>query len=87
MNAEDVARWMQAEFEKTGFLYQDTVVRKIKNKFGDEFVYKNANGNLAISKAVLKEFRRLTETTAVWDRGVRQWRRRRPSDPKSRQVE
>jgi hypothetical protein len=34
-------------------------------------VYENENGNLAINRQVLKEFRKLTEKTVVWERGVR----------------
>ncbi|MGX9574083.1 DUF6953 family protein [Mesorhizobium sp. f-mel] len=86
MSAKDVADWMVAESKKSHWLYQETVVYKIRQQFGDEYVYQNANGNLAISKAVLKEFRKLTEDTLVWERGERAWRPRKPHETK-RQVD
>jgi hypothetical protein len=86
-NAKTVAAWMLRELEDSNWLYQEMAVYKIRSKFGSEFVYQNQNGNLAISPAVLKEFRRLTEGTVVWDRSGRMWRKRRPHDPEGRQVE
>ncbi len=85
--AKDVADWMFAHFETSNFLYQETVVYKIKNNFGDAFVYKNENGNLAIGKDVLKEFRALSKEKIVWERGSRMWRKLRPGEAfKGRQV-
>ncbi|EMT4884710.1 hypothetical protein WMQ83_000762 [Klebsiella pneumoniae] len=49
---DDVAQWMKSELENTNWLYQETVVYKIKELFGDTFVYLNANGNLSIDKKV-----------------------------------
>lgn len=37
------------------------IVWKIQERFGQEFIHENENGNLAIGKDVLKEFRKLTE--------------------------
>jgi len=44
-SASDVAQWMLAELEKSGCLYQEDAVDKIKSKFDGEFVYENDNGN------------------------------------------
>lgn len=82
MSVKDVADWMVAESQKSHWLYQETMVYKIRQMFGQEYVYLNQNGNLAISKAVLKEFRKLTEDTLVWERGERAWRPRRPDETK-----
>ena len=80
-DAAAVARWMLGELEtQGGLLYQETVVYDIASEFGDDFVYENENGNLAISQAVLREFRRLTEKTVVWERGTRFWRWREDYD-------
>lgn len=79
-----VAEWMRDEFEKTGEMYQEDVVDKIRIRFGSEFVYENENGNMAISRKVLKEFRRLTEETAIWERSERYWRKRTQHDPPGR---
>ena len=82
--ASDVAAWMLAEFEREGLLYQETVVYDIEARFGEEFTYINENGNLAIGRDVLKEFRKLTEKTVVWDRRERYWRKREDFDPADR---
>jgi len=81
----EVARWMLARFDDgRHWLYQETVVYQIRSEFGDEFVYLNRNGNLAIAKPVLAEFRRLTEATHVWERGTRAWRPRTDRDKPTR---
>ena len=82
--ASDVAKWMLEELQRTKHVYQDEAVFEIERKFGDAFVYDNENGNRAISRAVLKEFRKLTESTVVWERGDRCWRLREKYDEKGR---
>jgi len=72
--AKDVADWMLAELTAATYLEQGAVVYRISEKFGEAFVYQNDNGNLAINKKVLKEFRTLTEGKAVWDRSDKGWR-------------
>lgn len=82
----DVAKWMVAELEMENILYQETAVCDIEKKFGDAFVYENQNGNMAIAKDVLSEFRKLTEDDAVWVRGDKCWRfRDKHDDPGRRQ--
>ncbi|MFQ2467562.1 DUF6953 family protein [Aeromonas caviae] len=86
--ARDVAEWMFSHFQSSHYLYQETIVYKIKSQFGDEFVYKNKNGNLGINPAVLKEFRKLTDGIAVWERGSKAWRKLRINEQvKGRQVD
>jgi len=86
--AKDVADWMFDQFQQTQWLYQETIVYKIKSQFGSDFVYTNANGNYAISKEVLKHFRKLTEGVAIWERGERAWRHLRNGENyKGRQVD
>ena len=53
--------------------------------FGDDFVYINENGNLAIEKKVLNVFRKLTDDSVVWSRGERMWRLREENDEPGRQ--
>ncbi|WP_137490706.1 DUF6953 family protein, partial [Escherichia coli] len=77
---DDVAQWMKSELENTNWLYQETVVYKIKELFGDTFVYLNANGNLSIDKKVLAKFRKLTNDTVIWERGEKAWRKRQGYD-------
>lgn len=75
----EVAQYMKDQLAQVGYLYQDVAVSKIEAKFGREFVYVNANGNPAISRSVLAEFKKLTPE-AVWERGSRCWRRRESYD-------
>lgn len=87
-NKKDVAEWMLSELKKVKNLDQEVAVYKIRQNFGNDFVYQNENGNPAIDKGVLKEFRKLTEGKVVWDRGYKQWRFRKEYDPEgSRQVD
>lgn len=85
----DVARWMLEELRSSnGLLYQEIVVGDIAQRFGEEFTYTNENGNQAIDKTVLMEFRKLTSSTVVWDAGERCWRLREAfDDPTKRQAE
>ena len=79
---------MVSQLDATTYLCQEDAVWRIKNQFGSEFVYTNANGNYAIGKHVLKEFRQITNEGVVWDKSERAWRRLRPNETYSgRQVE
>lgn len=80
MSPTDVASWMVAELSRNGELYQEDAAEAIRDRFGDEFVYENDNGNLAIDKAVLTAFRKATGDTVVWVKGERCWRRREDHD-------
>ncbi|HAV2729464.1 TPA: hypothetical protein JH159_003381 [Acinetobacter baumannii] len=75
MTAIDVAKWMVKELDEQEFLYPEWAVWEIQEIFGDDFVSENENGNLTISKVVLKEFRKLTEGEVVWMRSEKAWRR------------
>lgn len=86
--ARDVARWMSEQIESKKELYQEEAVWEIENLFGSKFVYENENGNPAINRRVLQEFRKLTEQTVLWERGGRFWRfRQAHDDPERRQTE
>jgi hypothetical protein len=83
--AKQVAEWMLDELKRKGDLYQDSVVGEIAKKFGGQFTYTNDNGNEAIRKDVLFEFRKLSKDTAVWEREERYWRMRKPGDGPGRE--
>jgi hypothetical protein len=83
--AAQIAEWMLEELQREGTLYQETAVHDIQEKFGKRFTYLNANGNPAIGKDVLKEFKRLSEDSAVWEREDLCWCLRKPSDRPGRQ--
>lgn len=80
----DVAAWMVDELDKSGLLYQEVAVYEIADRFGEEFTYYNESGNPAISRKVLREFRKRTPNV-VWERGERCWRARTEGDPEGRQ--
>ena len=85
--AKDVAQYMKERLAKQRYLYQEVIVYDIESKFGSDFVYVNENGNLAIGRNVLKEFRKITPNV-VWQRGERCWRLREKYDqPESRMQE
>ncbi|MCK1317194.1 hypothetical protein [Bradyrhizobium sp. 23] len=80
MANKEVAAWMIEYMGASHWLYQEVVARKIKEVWGADFVYTNENGNLAISKGVLRGFRKLTEETLVWERSEKAWRPRKPHE-------
>ncbi len=74
MDNKIVAEFMISEIGNKGHLYQEYLVHDIETKFGEEYVYENENGNLAISKKVLNEFKKLKEANGIeWDRSERCW--------------
>jgi hypothetical protein len=77
----EVARCMTDKVLTENDLYQEDAVDEIAEKFGEEHVYENKNGNLAISQKVLDKFKELTKDTVVWQSRGRYWRKREPSDP------
>jgi hypothetical protein len=77
---EKIAKWMVTALERDEFLYQQTAVYEIAQRFGDEFTYINERGSLCIDRQVLKAFRKLTEEIVVWERGQRVWRKRQEAD-------
>lgn len=85
--AASVAAWMLEELKANDVLYQSETVYDIEEIFGETFVYENDHGNPAITRAVLAEFRRLTESTVVWDRSERAWRWRDQYDSAGRAAE
>ena len=59
-----------------GALYQVDAVQGIISNFGEAFTYLNSSGSVAISRAVLLEFRKISGDTVVWDRSEVAWRLR-----------
>jgi hypothetical protein len=77
---------MRDQIEKHGVLYQDEAAAEITEQFGVGCTYQNENGNLAISREILKHFRSATEKTVVWDASERMWRRREEYDSAGRRA-
>lgn len=83
----DVAIWMAQQLETSPWLYQEMVVYELKAKFGDQFTYLNASGNLAIGKPVLAQFKRITGDAVVWEGGSKAWRKRSGYDRPGRKQD
>jgi hypothetical protein len=84
----EVAQWMAEQVLTAPYVYQETIVRQILTKFGSKFTYTNANGNPAINKDILKQFRKLTDGKVVWERSDRSWRKLRTGEVyKGRQTD
>jgi len=71
---KQVANYMLNELTTNGVLYQNEIVYIIADKFGEEFVYNNERGNLAIEKKVLDIFKKIRPKEIVWDQRERCWR-------------
>lgn len=84
--AHDVAAFMLKRLNEDETLYQEEVVYEIQERYGDEFVYDNENGNPAIHRKVLAEFRKLTEGKVVWISTERYWRFAQDSDDPTSRV-
>jgi hypothetical protein len=84
MDYKKVAEWMYEELKRNGILYQEEAIYGIMENFGEEYTHLNENGNPAIDRKVLKEFRKLTDETVVWVRSEKCWRFREEGDENSR---
>lgn len=75
-NATEIARSIIEEIESNGprRTYQQRVVRRVRDEFGEEWSYKNQNGNWAIHRSVLKAMAPMKDEHIVWDRSDQSWR-------------
>lgn len=84
MTPVEAAQWMVDELANRRVLDQEHAAYQL-HRLDATLTYQNDNGNLAISKDVLKEFNRLTSGgDVVWSRSERHWRQRRPYDKPGR---
>ena len=84
MTPADAAQWMIDELSKRKYLDQELVAWELHKK-EKALTYQNDNGNLAISKVVLAEFRKRTSGgDIVWSRSDRHWRYRQNWDKPGR---
>ncbi|MFF2485262.1 DUF6953 family protein [Microbacterium sp. NPDC058062] len=72
----DIAQSIIAEIQTNGQrrTYQSRVVRRIREEFGEEWSYKNHNGNWAIDRKVLTALGPLKSEHVIWDRSDQSWR-------------
>lgn len=73
------AKFMYELLASSGELRQDDAAQQLYTYFGEEHVYFNSQGNLAIKADVLTAFRKLTPDV-VWLKGSRYWRLRLDGD-------
>jgi hypothetical protein len=84
VSAKAAAVWMAYKVQREGTLYQRDAADYLEGTHGEAAVYYNDHGNPALTKAVLDEFRALTEATVVWDRREKCWRKRTAQDGSGR---
>ncbi len=56
----EIAQWMIAQIDENDELLQVEAVAQIQRLFGPEFVYVGDNGEMAIDRLVLYQFRKLS---------------------------
>ena len=84
MTAAEIADWMIEQLARKPTLYQSSVATFVYRN-APEHVYRNKNGNRALSKAVLDAFRKKTPgDEIVWSRSNQMWRHRKRHDKPGR---
>lgn len=84
MTEDQAARWMLAEYERDGFLYQETAASHLFQLHDETLAYFDKGSNLCVGKGVLKIFNALTPD-AVYERAGKFWRTRLETDQPGRQ--
>lgn len=85
MDEKKVAQWMFDKLQDGRYFYQEVAVYQIMDEFGKVYTCLNGNGNRAINKKVLTEFKKISGDKVIWERGSRAWRLRGEYDSPSRQ--
>jgi len=86
MDAEVTAKWMLAQLERDGCIYQDDVVDRLVKAKSDHLLRENSDGNLVVGRVVLDVFKKMTEATVVWVKPDRYWRWRVKEDEPGRDA-
>jgi len=86
MDAQQTAQWMLSEIHREGCLYQDDVVDYLVKAKVDNLLRENADGNLAVGRAVLDAFMAMSSDTVVWVKPDRYWRWRVAEDEPGREA-
>lgn len=85
-DAAAAAKWMQAQIDRDGCLYQDDVVDRLVRIGQEDLLRENADGNLVVGAALLNAFRKLNAETVVWVKPDFYWRTRVAEDEPSRDA-
>lgn len=91
---DEVARWMAAEVERTGYLSHDDAALKIWQERDFRFAHwsEELDGRgrsrpvRKLNPNILKAFKKLTSKTVVWEKDARAWRKRRSLPAQRRPV-
>ena len=78
------AHWIMEEVNKGSRVYQDRVVRHVRQTLGEDLSYRNGNGNWALDKRINEEFRKISGDAVVWERSSQCWRLRKETDKPGR---
>lgn len=82
-----IAKWLHDKIMFENWVTQRDAVREIEEKFGEEYIYTNVNGNPAISRGVIKEFARLKGDNIVWNRSTFEWHVKTDADRELERIE
>ena len=85
MTPGDAAKWLAAEIRGGSYVDHAEVISHLEGHTG--LTDYNEAGNLVVSKAVLREFRKLNAPDIVWSRSGQHWRLREGGDPTGRLVD
>jgi hypothetical protein len=86
IDATTTAKWMLAQLEREGCIYQDDVVDYLTRANAAHLLRENADGNEVLGSGVLNAFRELTEKSVVWVRSDFYWRWRVNEDEDGREA-
>ncbi|WP_336648291.1 DUF6953 family protein [Microbacterium sp. MMO-10] len=73
---QEIAQWLMDEITARGRnrSYQRRLVPRLREQFGDEWLYRNQNNNWAIDRRILKALGPLKTDNVIWDRSDQSWR-------------
>lgn len=86
MNVIEVSKWMQAQLDRDGCLYQDDVVDYLVKNGALSLTRENSEGNLVLGRKLLDEFKKLNQEQVVWVKPDKYWRFRVAEDEPGRDA-
>ena len=86
MDANSIAKWMLAEIEANGCIYQDDVVDYLVKTNNEILLRENSDGNQVLSRKILEAFKKLTPENVVWVKPDKYWRFRVAEDELGREA-
>ncbi|GIP24264.1 hypothetical protein [Paenibacillus sp. J22TS3] len=65
---QQIAEWMIQEIRQRGILRQEEAIEYVRSHFGEQYVFRNENGNVSLAKEVRNAFRKQHGGRVAWDR-------------------